>query len=416
MKSLATMWTGAAMLVAVSVVVSGCAPAAPQPTGTPKPAASPAAPAKSDASPAAGAASKPAASPAAPPVASPAASPAAGAVAAKPAGSVDPSLASLWQGKTINLVAGTAPGGGYDTWARVVARHLGKHLPGNPNIIVENMPGAGHRVAANFLYTARNDGLTLGLVDRSLPTYQLLGEGPEQGVRYDVTKFHWIGSTTTSTQLLSIHARAGITPANLAELERREISVGHQTLGSITHQMNAILREVMGWKLKAIAGFAGNPEMVLSIERGEIDATITDSDTAKQIMTAQFQAGTMIPLVQMGEKRTDPLFRAAPTAKELFATKGPAAAELLSAYEPPLAWARPYFLPPGTPANIVATMRAAFMATMADPEFIAETAQLRIELDPLAGERVQEMIEQYMKTPKSVTDRIDRLVAEDEPQ
>jgi tripartite-type tricarboxylate transporter receptor subunit TctC len=335
---------------------------------------------------------------------------------AQAANRVDPSLASLWQGKTINLVAGTAAGGGYDTWARVVARHLGKHLPGNPNVIVENMPGAGHRVAANFLYTARSDGLTLGLVDRSIPTYQLLGEGAEQGVRYDVTKFHWIGSTTTSTQLMVIDARDGITPANLSELERRAIRVGHQNTGSITHQMNAILREVMGWNLKIISGFPSNPEMVLSIERGEIDATITDSDTAKQIMTPQMQAGTIIPLVQMGERKSDPLFRNTAVAKELFADKGPAAAELLAAFEPPLAWARPYFLPPGTPANVVATMRAAFMATMADPEFIAETVQLRIDLDPLPGERVQELLEQYMSTPKSVIDRIDRLVAEDTPE
>jgi tripartite-type tricarboxylate transporter receptor subunit TctC len=155
--------------------------------------------------------------------------------------------------------------------------------------------------------------------------------------------------------------------------------------------------------------------MVLSIERGDIDATITDLDTAKQIMTPQVQSGAIIPIVQMGEKKADPLFGAAPVAKELFANKGPAAAELLEAFEPPLAWARPYFLPPGTPANIVSTMRAAFMATMADPDFIAETVQLRIDLDPLPGERVQEMIEQYMKTPRSVIDRLDRLVAEDEP-
>jgi tripartite-type tricarboxylate transporter receptor subunit TctC len=396
------------MFMAVGILAAGCAPSAPQPTGTPKPAAT-AAPAKPAASPAGDPASKPAASP----VASPAASPAAGAASVPPSSRVDPSLASLWQGKTINLVAGTAPGGGYDTWARVVARHLGKHLPGSPNIIVENMPGAGHRVAANFLYTAKNDGLTMGLVDRSLPTYQLLGEGPEQGVRYDVTKFHWIGSTTNTTQLLAIDARAGITPANIGVLEQRDIRVGHQTTGSITHQMNVILREVMGWKLKAIAGFPSNPEMVLSIERGEIDATITDSDTAKQIMTPQFQARTIIPLVQMGERKSDPLFQAAPIAKELFANKGPLAAELLEAFEPPLAWARPYFLPPGTPANVVATMRAAFMAMVADPDFIAETVQLRIDLDPLPGERVQAMIEQYMRTPRSVIDRLDRLVAED---
>jgi tripartite-type tricarboxylate transporter receptor subunit TctC len=386
--------------------------AAPKAADTSKPAASPDAAAKPAASPAA------AASPGA--AASPAASPAAGAApAAKPAAAtstakVDPSLASAFEGKTVTLIVGANPGGGYDTWSRTVARFMGKHLPGNPQMIVQNMDGANHRVATNFIYQSKPDGLTFGMVDRYIPYFQLAGEGPAEGVRYDVTKINWLGSGDVGTQVLAMRARDGLSPKNLAPLQSGTWRLAQQDPGSSPHLFSALARASLGWKLQSIFGFAGNPEISLSIQRNETDGMITDSDTQERLLQDQFASGAVVPVVQFGDAKDRPHLMDTPTMMQLLADKSPEDKRLFDVARMPFQWSRVFLAPPGMPENMVQTYRAALWDTLQDPEFLAEAQRVRLNVIPVPGEKVQEMILEYLKTPKATVDKFNEEMGKDE--
>ncbi|MFN0071790.1 MAG: Bug family tripartite tricarboxylate transporter substrate binding protein, partial [Chloroflexota bacterium] len=374
-------------------------PAPAKPTEAAKPAASP------SASPAA------AASPGAVPAASPAASPAA---AVQPVPRVDPSLASVWQGKTITLIVAENPGGGNDAWARLVARHIGKHLPGTPNVIVENMPGAGHRIGANAIYAARPDGLTMGLVDRYIPSFQLRGEGAEEGVRYDATKIGWLGSTTTETQVVFISSRTGVKEAK--DLQDIQINFTNATPGSPPHVNQVVLKEALGWKTRSIFGYVGTAQQWLALDRDEVDGLITAWSSAVLQKGDDIRSGKYLPIAQIGGARLkDPLAARAPWSEDLFQDKSPEMKQLLALAQRPFAWSRSFLTTPNLPPNVLATMRAAFLLACADPAFLAEAEQLKFDVDPVSGERVQELILDYMNTPKLVVERLSALIEADTP-
>jgi tripartite-type tricarboxylate transporter receptor subunit TctC len=404
-------------MMAGVLVATACQSAAPaSPTAAPKAteAAKPAAPAASP-----GAAASPAASPGA--AASPAASPAAGAspAAAKPAAAtssakVDPSLASAFEGKTVTLIVGANPGGGYDTWSRTVARFMGKHLPGNPQMIVQNMDGANHRVATNFIYQARPDGLTFGMVDRYIPYFQLAGEGPAEGVRYDVTKINWLGSGDVGTQVLAMRARDGLSAKNVAPLQTGDWRLAQQDPGSSPHLFSALARMSLGWKIRSIFGFAGNPEISLSIQRNETDGMITDSDTQERLLMDQFASGAVVPVVQFGDAKDRPHLKDTPTMMQLLADKSAEDRRLFDVARMPFQWSRVFLAPPGMPENMVQTYRAALWETLQDPEFLAEANRVRLNVIPVPGDTVQKMILDYLSTPKATVDKFNEEMAKDE--
>lgn len=414
-RSSATM----AIATGLLVVITACQPAAPAGSPTAKPAA-PAATAESKPVASPGAAASPAAAGSPSPAGSPgpAASPAAGAQPA--AGSlpvsnakIDPSLASTWEGKTVTLIVGANAGGGYDTWARTIARYLPKYLPGTPNMIVQNMDGANHRVATNFVYQAKPDGLTFGLVDRYIPYFQLNGEGPSEGVRYDVTKFTWLASASVGTQVLAVRNEHGISTSNLTPMTQFDWNLAQQDPGSSPHIFASLTRSLLGWKTKSIFGFAGNPEIALSIQRNETDGMITDSDTQERLLQAEFQSGAMVAVAQFGEAKDRPHLKNTPTMTELLKDKGPEANQLYSIGRQPFQWSRPLMVPPGMPENMSSTMRAALWQMFQDPEFLAEAQRLRLEVIPVPGETVQQLILDYFKTPKSVVDKLNEGMASD---
>lgn len=398
--------------LAASVLMAACQPSAPAASPTAKPAAgATSAPASPAAKPAESpAAAKPAASPAASPVASPAAGGAP--TAAKPSATADPALASTWQGKTMTIMVGFPPGGGNDTWARLVSRHYGKHLPGNPTIIVENLPGAGGVIMANRLQESRPDGLTIGIHDRGISAVQLQGE---EGVRYDVTKWTWLGSLTIEEYFYVVHQRTGVTPANLDLLKTKEIKTANVSPGGFSHLMEVALKYGLGWKLTPIFGYQGNRETVLSIDRGETDAVAISWTSLITQKRDELQSKVMVPLVQMGGQNKDPLAAGVPTVQSLFTNATPEAKQVLNFVETPLNWSRSMSTPPGLEPRVAASMRAAFAQMMADPEFLADAAQLKFDIIPVPGEKVQEMMGEYMKTPKAIVDLVEEQVKKDVP-
>ncbi|HEX3246666.1 MAG TPA: tripartite tricarboxylate transporter substrate-binding protein [Chloroflexota bacterium] len=379
------------------LMVTACAPASP--------AAAPTAASQQSAPPAAAPTNAPPATqPSAPEVVQPTV-----------AASEDPALVSLWRGKTITMIVGDAAGGGTDTTGRIVARHLSRFLPGQPTIIVQNMPGAGHRVATNFVYQAKSDGLTIGLVDRGVPSYQLRGEGAEQGVRYDSKAITWLGSPTVVTQALMLHQRAGITAKNLKPLEEKTVTIGQTDVGGASHAPQLVLNAVLGWKTKAIFGYEGSTGRLLGIDRGEVDGILTVWDSLRRQKGEDIRAGVLLPIVHIGQKVPDPLLAGVPTADELLADKGAADKQLLALTQRPFDWGRPVIAPPGLPPNITAGLRQGMVAMMADQQFLAEAKQIDLDVIPVPGERVQALIEEYMSTPRSVIERLDELIQADTP-
>jgi tripartite-type tricarboxylate transporter receptor subunit TctC len=417
------------LVLSVGLFLAACQGGAAAPTTAPaaKPTTAPAAApttapaAKPTTAPAAAPATAPAAKPTTAPAAAPTTAPAA---AVKPAAAatlsgaqstakIDPSLASTWAGKTITLVVGANPGGGYDTWARFIARYLGKYLPGNPNVIVQNMDGANHRVATNYVYAAKPDGLTLGMVDRYVPWFQVSGGGPDEGVRYDVTKLNWLVSVSISTQVLVIRSDTGAGPSTLGPLTEKTLRVANQDPGSSPHAWLAILREALGWKLEPVFGFAGNPEIALSIQRGETQGVISDWDTMARLFQEGLADKSMTPLVQLGDLRSDPQLAKVPMISELFVGKSEEAQQLLDLVATPFQWSRPVFAPPGMAPNMVETLRAALWQELQDPEAQAEAKRLGLTLIPLPGEQIDGLVEQYAATPKPVVQKLKDLMAKD---
>lgn len=388
--------------VGLLVLVAACQPAPAQlpPTSGASPAAA-AKPAVSAPSPIASpAAARPAPAPS--PVASAAASPSAVA-AARP--TVDASLAPTWQGKTLTFVVGSQPGGGYDTWARVIGRHLGNRLPGKPTVVVENRPGGSHRIAMNYLYEAKPDGLTVGLVDRGVLTFALQGD---ENARYDITKVSWLGSPTTSTQVLVVHQRAGI--KSLDQLKTQELRLAMTGAGGSPHTNMILLKELGKYQLKPVFGYGGTSGWMLAIERGEIDASISDFEAFISRRPDEMNSGQWLPLVQFGRRIDHPLLTKVPTLGEVIASPSPEDAQLIQLVLRPFEFGRLLLAPPGMPPNILSTLRAAFLDMYQDPEFMADAQKSGLTIQPMAGEDMQRQIGEFSQIPKSTVKRLEALI------
>jgi tripartite-type tricarboxylate transporter receptor subunit TctC len=321
---------------------------------------------------------------------------------------VDPSLASVWQGKTVTITVGFVAGGGNDTWARLFARHLGKQLPGNPNVIVENVPGAGGIIQGNNLYAARPDGTNIGIFERGMPTFQLRNE---EGVRFDVTKMGWLASATIEQFVLFVDKKAGVTVP--ADLKTKEIKVGNIAPGTIGHNMMLIMREYDGWKFRTISGYQGQREVVLGIDRGEIDGVAIAWSSIMVQKGPEIAAGELVPVISMGGRVADPLGAKAISTEEYVKNMPKDAQDLMAYVERPLNWSRSFAVPPGMDPKVLQGLRTAFMNTMADPAFMADAQQLKFDIVPVQGERVQMLVEEYMKTPKGLVDKLEEWVKAD---
>jgi tripartite-type tricarboxylate transporter receptor subunit TctC len=325
-------------------------------------------------------------------------------------------LASVWSGRTVTLVVSETAGGGYDSWARLVGRHLGRYLPGTPSIVVENVTGGGGRVAMNRLYQARPDGLSIGLVNRVCPEYQLRGEGPDQGVRFDVRKMTWLGSSSTESHLLFVHGRTGV--SRVEQLTSTAVKIGHQDLGGLPHTLEVILRSGLAWAAAPRTfGWDGSNALLLAVDRGDIDGALGSWSSLVRRKGDEFANGTLRALVQVGGGQIrDPLLDGVPIAEALFAKLGDEPRQLLALAQRPLAYSRPFVAPPGLEPGLAETLRQALLDALGDQALLAEAQQLGLEVDPLPGQRVQALIGEQLKTPGQVVARLTALIEADTPR
>ena len=319
----------------------------------------------------------------------------------------------FYKGKQIRFIVGLSSGGGYDRAARLVARYMGKYIPGNPDMVVQNMPGAGSVTAANYVWgVAKPDGLTLLAPHNNVYLSQLSGQ---KEVQFDLPKFHWIGSLENDDMML--FGRADAPFKSMSEIVRQKITpkCGSTGVGSSDYVMSKILEETIDAQIQHVTGYPGSSEIAIAVERGEVmcmGLTISTFYGREPFLT-WLKTKFVRFLAQSGRKR-DSRVGDAPTIYELMdefktpATKRRTAEAMLQGGE----WARPLMAAPGTPADRVATLRAAYENTVKDPDLLAEAKKLRIEVVPLSGEKLQGMAKEVMTQPPEVIAQIKKLFAQ----
>jgi tripartite-type tricarboxylate transporter receptor subunit TctC len=317
-----------------------------------------------------------------------------------------------YQGKTVTIIVGTVAGDLYDLYARAIALHMGKYIAGNPHIIVQNMPGAGHMIAANYIYNvAKPDGLTLGAINAGLYFEQLVGR-PE--VKFDWTKYNWIGNATKSPQVLYMRADSPYKTIDDVRNAKEPPKCGTTGTGNMGYLVPKLLQETIGAKFTVVSGYQGGSEIDLAVERGEIQcrSLSTEAYFSREPFLTWRKTGFSRELVQGGRTRSEKLANV-PTLFELMERYRTAeqgrrlASALLASGE----FHRPYLAPPGVPAEQVKTLREAFNKTMKDPEFLAETQKKRLDIDPTTGEEVEALTREVMNQPAEVIQRIKKIMA-----
>jgi tripartite-type tricarboxylate transporter receptor subunit TctC len=313
-------------------------------------------------------------------------------------------VADFYKGRTVTVVVSSSAGGGYDTLARALARHIGRHLPGHPVFVVRNMPGAGGMTASNFLYnSADKDGSVIGLVQNNTPFEPLFGT---REARYEPVKFNWLGSPSVETAMVLLwHA----VPVNsIEELRQREVAVGVSGANSMPAFYTRLLNATLGTRMKPVNGYPGQNDVLLAMERRELDGHPSAFMSAlTSTRPTWLRDKTAKAIVQYGPEKHAAL-AGVPFAPDLV---GNAEDRLvMEAAFAPLALGRPFLTSPGVPSERVAALRAAFAATMADPAFLAEGERIGLGLNaPRSGAQIQEVMERAYRSPPAVIDRLRQL-------
>ncbi len=321
--------------------------------------------------------------------------------------------APYFQGKTMTIVVGYLAGDGYDIWTRLLAAHMGKHIPGNPNMIAQNMPGAGSMIAANYIYNvAKPEGLTMGSIGPSLYLDQLIGK---KEVQFDWAKFGWVGSTENTPWLLFMKSD---TPYKTIEDVRRAkqppkcSATGSGTSG---HFVPKLLDEALAAKFILVMGYRGGAEQDLAFERGEVVCRSISIPTffAREPFLTWRKSNLVRILMQTGRKR-DPKMPDVPTIHELMNEyKTPASTRaLVTAILASGDLGRPFIVPPGVPAERLKILRDAFRKTMADPAFLADVKARKLEVEPDFGEDLEIIAREAVSQPRDIVERMKKLLSE----
>ena len=311
--------------------------------------------------------------------------------------------APVFAGKTVNLIIGFGPGGGYDLWARTLARHLGKHLPGNPVVTPQNMEGAGSYRAANYIYTvAPKDGTAIALIARDAPLGPLTGA---PGAQFDATKLSWLGTPAIETNVCIAYNTTPVKSAR--DLLDKQLVVGDTGPGTGTRSYPKALGDILGMKFKIVGVYPSSADVFLAMERGEVGGICESLDSIKVRRPDWIPAKTVSVLFQGGTK-PDPELKDTPFVVDL--ARGDADKQAIEFLYAGQGIGRPFVAPPNLPADRLKVLREAFMASMKDPEFIAEAEQRKLTLEPESGEELEALIRKTYATPKPIIERIGKLI------
>jgi tripartite-type tricarboxylate transporter receptor subunit TctC len=320
-------------------------------------------------------------------------------------------VADFYKGKQVQMIVGHSPGGGYDIYARLLARYLGPYIPGNPTIVVQNMTGAASLVSANYLYgKAPRDGTVIGLIDRGLPLMAILGTNPN--VRFDPAKFTWLGSASSfADDAFLLFARKDAAVKTVEDAQRPggpKLVVGVTAEGATDKDVAILFRDVLGFNFKIIAGYRGGNEINLALDRGEVDARLTSMSGTSSSRPAWFlPVSPMHVLVQFARTTRHPRFPDVRTAREL--ARDPVSLTLVELAELPYQMSRPFVAPPGIPPERAKALEAAMMKASNDPNYLAEAASLKLDVSPIDGEAMLKLIGRLAQSPPDVLERMKAL-------
>jgi tripartite-type tricarboxylate transporter receptor subunit TctC len=301
------------------------------------------------------------------------------------------------------MVIGFGPGGGYDLWGRTVARHFEKHVPGNANYVPQNMPGAGSYNAANYIYNiAPKDGSVIGIIARDAALGPLTGA---QGARFDSTKFTWLGTPTTETNVCIANANAQVKTAK--DLFEKQLIVGDTGVGTGTHSYPKALNALVGTKFKIIGGFPSSSDVFLAMERGEVEGICEslDSVTGKR---PSWIPDKKINILFQGGAEPNPDLKNVPFVLDF--AKNDEQKKAIDFLYAGQGIGRPFIAPPNLPADKVKMLRDAFNATMKDPAFVADAKKQKLDVEPEDGEHLEALVKKIYATPKPIVEKVGELI------
>ncbi len=313
----------------------------------------------------------------------------------------------FYRDKTISIIVSTGASGSYDGAARTLARYMPKFIPGHPSIVVKNMPGGGHTLATNFVVnSAPQDGTTIGNIGNTIPMHQMV-DG--RGVRFDAAKFHWLGSMGLSNLAIYFWHTTGLT--NIEDAYSRQITMGATGAGSGTFLYPNAMNKILGTKFKIVTGYRTGTEVDIAIERGETQgrAGVSYSNIA-QLHPDWLRDGKINIVAQIGLTR-DTVMKDIPLIYEL--AKTDEAQQVLRFISSPVTVGRPYFAPPGVPAERAALLRKAFEATMADAEFIAEGEKQVLDIIPMSAAAIEKIVQDTVNTPPAILEKVRAVIKVD---
>ncbi len=320
-------------------------------------------------------------------------------------------VADFYKGRTIQVVVGYGPGGGNDVYARVLARHMSRHIPGQPGIIVQNMPGAGSLVAANHLASvAPKDGTAIGTFARNLPLASVVGGNPN--IRFDARQLTWLGSASSyAGDAYILWVRPGAKVRSIADARRDggdPLVLAGTSEGDTSYDVPVLLRQVLGLNIKLIGGYRDSNGMFQAIEGGEVDGRVADLSSVASSRGHWLKPGAMLTLLQFGRAARHKEYGDVPTARELARNDGERS--LIEMMEAPFALTRPYAGPAGIPVARAKALQAAFMAVQKDAAYLEEAGRLKLDISPIGAEAVMALLDLIAVAPEALKADVRRFV------
>jgi tripartite-type tricarboxylate transporter receptor subunit TctC len=305
----------------------------------------------------------------------------------------------FYRGKVIRIVVGFSPGGGFDTFARTLSRFMGKYVPGNPTVIVENMTGAGSLIAANHVYkVAKPDGLTIGAFNGNQILAQLVGG---QGIAFDARRMEWMGAPGYNHDLCLLSQKTGIASAEQWFVSKTPIKLAGSAPGATTDDVAKVLKEALGLPIRLIAGYKGTADMRVAVESGEVDGICGFSwASVRTTWRKAIEANQVSIMLQSAPKPHADLPKVPLSIS--FAKTAEARQLIEAGLHQPSQITYSYSIPPGTPKDRVQTLRRAFIQTVKDSEFLNDAGKANLEIAPASGEEIEQLIQTLFKTPPAV--------------
>ena len=319
---------------------------------------------------------------------------------------------AFYKGKSVNLIVGYGPGGGYDLFARLLARHIGSHIPGQPSVVVQNMPGAASLRATNYLATAApKDGTVIAAFDRNMPLIAFIGGS--SNVQFDPLKLTWLGTLSDSSDdAFVIWARKRPEIKSIEDLRRPggpSLTVGVTGAGATDNDVAVLLKDVLGLRLKIVPGYQDSKAVGLAVENGEVDGQLMGYTTGKIAKPEWVKPdGSMRVLLQFARRTRHPELPDVPMARELAADK--TALQMIDMAELPYRVSRPYAAPPDIPAERAAALQKAFAETAKDPAFRAEAEKLQMDLTPADAAETYEAVQTLGRSPPELRERLRKIL------